>query len=172
MKDILYLEEKGVILAYRTEIDENIEYEYIKKIIEKMSSMWVQLNKERSIVIFEVIKVCDGAPNIYEEIDDVYEDCVEEVFEDLLCLCTMQVMSTYDSASTSFSDKSYPEQMKEIEIEYSQHGYNIPTGEKLDKMLTELLVIVDGKPANYTIVPVPIKLFLGTSDEFEEEEEE
>lgn len=172
MKDMLYLEEKGVIVAYRTEIDENIEYEYIKKIIKTIPSMWVQLNKEHSIVIFEVIEVCGGAPNIYEEIDDVYEDIVEEVFEDLLCLCTMQVMCDYDSASTAFSDKSYPEQMKEIEIEYGQRGYDIPTGEKLDKLFDKLFVLLDGEPANFTIVPVPIKNFIGTSDEFEEKDEE
>ncbi|MFZ2497843.1 hypothetical protein [Methanosarcina sp.] len=160
---MFYDEEKATIVAYQAEIDENPEYEHIEKIIDQNPNIWAKLNKGNNIIIFDVLKTYeDGSERI--EGDDLYVDT--------LCICTMQIMYDYSAATTAWSEKSYPEQIKEIITEYRELGYTIPDLETLDIPQ----VLRDNEWINYAIVAVIVETYLGTCEEYgikaEEEEEE
>lgn len=167
---MFYDEEKATIVAYQAEIDENPEYEHIEKIIEQNPNIWAKLNKGNNIIIFDVLKTYEDGPHRCDEDDNVYVE--------ILALCTMQIMYDYEASTTSFSEKSYPEQMKEIITVYrEEYGYTIPDSdlEKID--ITD--VLLHGTPTNYAIVPVIVENWIGKKDEYEylefeddEEEEE
>lgn len=166
---MLYIGDKGIIITKYEEINlnDNVnDYSHIKQLL--LDSKCVRHNclDDNTVIIFEVFEAYGGEEWVGDE-GCTWDDDDRNVYEKILCLCTMKIMYYTDSANTVWSEQSHAEQFEKI-IEKYGGEYKIQEGD----VKNVPFAICDGQKINYTIVPVLVDQYIGTEDEYEEELEE
>jgi len=166
---MLYLEENKIIVTKYEEINSNDnvnDYSHIKQLLLDSNCVRHNCLDNNTVIIFEVFETYGGE----EWVDDegcTWDDDDRNVYEKILCLCTMELMYDIYGSNTIWSEQSHAEQMKETIEKYgSEYKVQESDVEKVP------YAICDGQKINYTIVPVLVDQYMGTEDEYEEEYEE